>query len=208
MPGPLFARDGDVSLRLCEEDDLEFVQANRNHPAVRGPLTDSTPRNRKQVEEYFENRISDDDTYHFLVCDESAGETDVGSGDADSADADSADADEDEQPDATPVGVVAIPWIREPHGVGSLMYWIAPEHHGNGYVTTGTRLILDYVFRERGLHKVSANVLESNDASRHVLEKLGFVEEGRQREECFVDGHREDFFRYGILASGWLDAEH
>lgn len=194
MPGPLFAREGDVSLRLCEEDDLEFVQVNRNHPAVRGPLTDSTPRNRKQVEEYFENRISDDDTYHFLVCDEST----------DSADGDSSDADEDEQSDATPVGVVAIPWIREPHGVGSLMYWVAPEHQGNGYVTAGTRLVLDYVFREQGLHKVTASVIESNDASRHVLEKLGFVEEGRQREECFVDGHREDFYRYGLLASEWL----
>lgn len=194
MPGPLFARDGDVSLRLCEEDDLEFVQANRNHPAVRGPLTDSTPRNRAQVEEYFENRISDDDTYHFLVCDETSCAVADESGDAD----------EDDQPDATPVGVVAVPWIREPHGVGSLMYWVAPEHQGNGYVTAGTRLILDYVFREQGLHKVTANVIESNDASRHVLEKLGFVEEGRQREECFVDGHREDFYRYGLLASEWL----
>lgn len=194
MPGPLFARDGDVSLRLCEEDDLEFVQANRNHPAVRGPLTDSTPRNRAQVEEYFENRISDDDTYHFLVCDETSCAVADESGDAD----------EDDQPDATPVGVVAVPWIREPHGVGSLMYWVAPEHQGNGYVTAGTRLILDYVFREQSLHKVTANVIESNDASRHVLEKLGFVEEGRQREECFVDGHREDFYRYGLLASEWL----
>ena len=197
MPGPLFARDGDVSLRLCETDDLEFIQDNRNHPAVRGPLTDSTPRNYAQVEDYFENRISEDDTYHFLVCDEAATGAVDGPETASDGDSDGAD-------DATPVGVVAIPWIRQPHGVGSLMYWVAPEHQGNGYVTAGTRLLLDFVFREQGLHKVSANVLESNDASRHVLEKLGFREEGRQREECVVDGHREDFFRYGLLAREWL----
>ena len=187
MPGPVFAEGETVTLRTIEEEDLDFLQRGRNHPEIRRPLTDADPRNGEQIREYFENSVSNDDGFGFLVCTEAADDAD----------------DEVEAP--TPVGAVHVPWIRSREGVGMLMYWVLPEHQGNGYVTEATELTLDYAFEERRLAKVFAHVLVPNEGSWHVLEKLGFQREGRQRKESFVDGERVDSYRYGLLAEEWLD---
>jgi RimJ/RimL family protein N-acetyltransferase len=193
MPGPVFATGDTVSLHTIEEEDLDFLQRGRNHPEIRRPLTDVDPQNGEQIREYFEKDISDDDGFGFLICvDEATAGTDApqpASGVA----------------DAQPVGAVHVPWIREKHGSGMLMYWVLPEHQGNGYVTEGTELLLDYAFAERRLAKVYAIVVETNTGSQRVLEKLGFQREGVQREETFVDGERRDNYRYGLLADEWLD---
>lgn len=192
MPGPVFAEGDRVTLRPVEEEDLEFLHRWRNHPEVRVPLTDTDPRNAAQMEEFFEESVSNDgDGVNFLVCAEDAEPT----------------REVPEDAETTPVGEIAIPWVREPHATGMMMYWVAPPHQGNGYVTEATELLLDHAFRERRLAKVWATVLESNEASRHVLEKVGFVEEGCQRKETFMDGERVDSYRYGILAEEWLDGE-
>jgi|AntRauMinimDraft_4_1070384.scaffolds.fasta_scaffold00090_38 RimJ/RimL family protein N-acetyltransferase len=183
MPGPVFAEGDTVTLRTIEEADLDFLQRGRNHPEVRRPLTDADPRNGEQIREYFENSVSNDDGFGFLICTEA----------------------EDGDDDPTPVGTVHVPWIRSREGVGMLMYWVLPEHQGNGYVTEATELTLDYAFEERRLAKVFAHVLVPNEASWHVLEKLGFQREGRQRKESFVDGERVDSYRYGLLAEEWLE---
>lgn len=179
MPGPVFASGDTVSLHTIEEEDLDFLQRGRNHPDVRRPLTDVDPWNGEQMQEYFENGVSSDDGFGFLIC-----------------------RTEDEEP----VGAVHVPWIREKHGSGMLMYWVMPEHQGNGYVTEATGLALDYAFEERRLAKVYALVLETNEGSQHVLEKLGFEREGVLRKDTFTDGERRDNYRYGILADEWLDA--
>ena len=190
MPGPVFAESDGVTLHTIEEEDLEFVQRGRNHPDIRRPLTDVDPQNGEQIQEYFENGISGGgDGFGFLICR------------AEDATEDGAD----DEADPEPVGAVHIPWIRTKHGSGMLMYWVLPEHQGNGYVTEATRLVLDFAFEERRLAKVYAIVLESNVGSQRVLEKLGFEREGVHRKETFVDGERRDNYRYGLLAEEWLD---
>jgi RimJ/RimL family protein N-acetyltransferase len=184
MPGPVFAEGDAVSLHTIEEEDLDFLQRGRNHPEIRRPLTDADPWNGEQIREYFENSVSNDDGFGFLIC----------AGPEEGGDA-----------DPTPVGAVHVPWIRSREGVGMLMYWVLPEHQGNGYVTEATELALDYAFAERRLAKVFAHVLVQNEGSWRVLEKLGFEREGRQRKESFVDSERVDTYRYGLLAEDWLD---
>jgi RimJ/RimL family protein N-acetyltransferase len=145
------------------------------------------------MQEYFENGVSSDDGFGFLICvDEATAGTDAPQAASSPA-------------DAQPVGAVHVPWIRTKHGSGMLMYWVLPEHQGNGYVTEGTELLLDYAFAERRLEKVYAIVLDTNEGSQRVLEKLGFQREGVQREETFVEGERHDNYRYGVLADEWLD---
>jgi RimJ/RimL family protein N-acetyltransferase len=177
MPGPAFAEGDSVSLHPIEDEDHEFIQRYRNHPDVRVPLTDTRIRTLGDVAESVE-----DDDYRFLIC--------VEGGDGD---------------DLTPVGEVAFAYVHREGERGALMYWVAPEHRGNGYVSEATELFLDYAFRECGFHKVTARVLASNDASAGALEKLGFQQEGRRRENAVVDGEREDMFTYGLLAREWLN---
>ncbi len=68
MPGPVFAEGETVTLRTIEEEDLDFLQRGRNHPEIRRPLTDADPRNGEQIREYFENSVSNDDGFGFLIC--------------------------------------------------------------------------------------------------------------------------------------------
>ncbi|MFB6354770.1 MAG: GNAT family N-acetyltransferase [Halobacteriales archaeon] len=189
MPGPAFLRGESVGLHAWEEDDIEFFQEHRNRDVIRRPLTDVTPRNRTQVEEEFEERLygEDDDGMAFLICtgDEDALRTGDEAG-------------------LTRVGEVAIPWVNQPHGSGMLMYWIAPAHQGEGYVSEATAVLLDHAFGERRLNKVWAMVIEPNEASQAVLEKLGFEREGRFRRETWYEGEYVDSLRYAILAEDWL----
>jgi RimJ/RimL family protein N-acetyltransferase len=186
MPGPVFAEGDSVTLHTIEEEDIEFLQRGRNHPDIRRPLTDVEPQNGEQFREQFENSISGDgDGFGFLIC--------------------RTEDEDDEEAEPQPVGAVHVPWVRTKHGSGMLMYWVMPEHQGNGYVTEATRLVLDFAFEERRLAKVYAIVLESNVGSQRVLEKLGFEREGVHRKETFVDGERRDNYRYGLLADEWLN---
>lgn len=53
-------------------------------------------------------------------------------------------------------------------------YWIGRPYWGRGYATAAGRLALDFARSALGLPRLRANCLETNTASRRVLEKLGF----------------------------------
>lgn len=201
MPGPVFTSGERVSLRTIEENDLEFIQRWRNHSDVRVPLTDTHIRNGQQMEEFLEEQVSNQESINLLVCIEDTSDM-TRPHDTELYETGHED-DSESEIDAEPVGEVAIPWVRESHGTGMLMYWIAPAHQGNGYATEAAALVLDYTFNERRLNKVWATVLVSNAGSQRVLEKLGFTQEGHFRQDYFIDGNFEDAYRYGILADEW-----
>ncbi|WP_255151955.1 GNAT family N-acetyltransferase [Halorarius halobius] len=120
-----------------------------------------------------------DDDYRFLVCTREDGEL-------------------------LRVGVVAFAYTRGDDW-GSLMYWTAPDHRREGYVSEALDLFLEYAFRECGFHKVVGRVLVTNEASVGTLESLGFEREGQFREERFADGEWTDAYQYALLAREWLD---
>jgi len=102
-----------------------------------------------------------------------------------------------------PVGFVWLFDVDDVADRAELGYWIRPDERGVGYGTRAAELAVRYAIRERGLRKVSARVFETNDASRALLERIGFEREGRLRAHYFVDGERVDAFLYGLLASEW-----
>ncbi|MFT4947255.1 MAG: ribosomal-protein-alanine N-acetyltransferase, partial [Natronomonas sp.] len=102
-----------------------------------------------------------------------------------------------------PVGTVGLQFDDGAVRSAELGYWIAPDHHGEGYGTEAAALLTGYGFEERGCHRITARVFEFNDASQALLERLGFREEGRQREAHFADGEYRDVRWYGMLAEEW-----
>jgi ribosomal-protein-alanine N-acetyltransferase len=57
-------------------------------------------------------------------------------------------------------------------------YRFLKEHWGHGYATESARASIDFGFDEVGLDRIVAVALESNVASRRVLEKCGLREIG------------------------------
>jgi ribosomal-protein-alanine N-acetyltransferase len=64
--------------------------------------------------------------------------------------------------------------------------------------TAACALVLDHCFGHVGLHRIEATVRPENTASRRVLEKLGFREEGLFRRYLNVDGAWRDHLCYAL----------
>jgi RimJ/RimL family protein N-acetyltransferase len=70
---------------------------------------------------------------------------------------------------------------------------------GKGRATEAICLATGLCFGELGLNKVVAGVIAPNIGSIRALEKAGFRQEGRFREDVLIDGEYKDTYRYGIL---------
>lgn len=71
-------------------------------------------------------------------------------------------------------------------------YWVAERFTGGGVGTAAVALGLDHAFGAAGLHRVEATVRPENGASRAVLARNGFREEGLLRRYLDVDGAWRD----------------
>ncbi|WP_227133990.1 GNAT family N-acetyltransferase [Halorubellus salinus] len=181
MPGAVFLRGDRVSLHTIEEADLDLLNENVNDPRVRRPLTSATPTTMRSTEEFHEDVVSDDDSVNLLIC---------------------VDGDDG---DPEPVGDIALFKIHERTRWGELAIAIHPDHWSKGYGTEASRLLVEYAFDERNLNRVQARVMAANDASRRIWETLGFEQEGRLRENQFVDGEYVDTLYFGLLEADWRD---
>lgn len=71
-------------------------------------------------------------------------------------------------------------------------YWVSTEMTGGGVATGALALGLDHCFGPVHLHRVEATVRPENAASRQVLAKAGFREEGLLKRYLDVDGGWRD----------------
>jgi RimJ/RimL family protein N-acetyltransferase len=77
------------------------------------------------------------------------------------------------------------------------------EHISRGYGSDAMRTIVDYGFRELGLHRIQLIVAPFNPAGIRAYEKAGFVEEGRHRESVLHDGRWYDEVLMSVLDREW-----
>jgi RimJ/RimL family protein N-acetyltransferase len=75
----------------------------------------------------------------------------------------------------------------------------APQFLGRGLGTEAIRLVLRHAFGTLGMHRVDLKVLDFNDRALAAYRACGFVEEGRERESCWVGGRWHDDVVMGVL---------
>ena len=83
---------------------------------------------------------------------------------------------------------------------------LAPDARGQGYGTDAVRVLLRYAFSVRGLHRVQLEALADNAIALACYRRAGFVEEGRMREDAWLDGRWVDNVVMGVLAQDWAAA--
>lgn len=83
----------------------------------------------------------------------------------------------------------------------ALGYWMGQRHAGRGLMTEAVRGVAVHVFETMRLHRVEAACLPSNEASRAVLRKVGFSEEGLARQYLRINGQWRDHLLFAMLAS-------
>ena len=74
---------------------------------------------------------------------------------------------------------------------------------GRGYGKEASKILLDYAFGVLGYHKITPDLFEYNARARKMYEKIGFLHEGRRRENHWSLGRFWDDIRMGITAGEW-----
>lgn len=82
----------------------------------------------------------------------------------------------------------------------SLGYWVAREATGRGVATAAVGQALQIAFGELGLHRVQAEILPHNHASRRVLEHHGFQRYGLSPQYLRIAGRWQDHELWQLLA--------
>jgi RimJ/RimL family protein N-acetyltransferase len=103
-------------------------------------------------------------------------------------------------PDGRLVGDIQLADIDWRHRTASIGLGIARRADRRcGLGTDATRTLLRYAFHHLDLYRVYAATVAYNAGAQRVLEKCGFVQEGREREAVYVGGERWDRLCYGLL---------
>ncbi|MFD5617268.1 GNAT family N-acetyltransferase [Streptomyces yangpuensis] len=108
--------------------------------------------------------------------------------------------------DGTLVGGVLFPNFDADGGNCEIGCWLEPAAAGRGLVTRACRVLIDYAFGERGMHRVQWQAATGNKKSLAVAERLGMTREGVMRENYLHRGVRQDTEVWSILAHEWAAA--
>lgn len=84
-----------------------------------------------------------------------------------------------------------------------LGYSLAESEQSQGYMTEALQTIIQYVFEEINMHRITANYMPHNRKSGSVLKRLGFVVEGYARDYLLINGKWEDHVLTSLVNANW-----
>ena len=85
-------------------------------------------------------------------------------------------------------------------------FTLAREFHGRGLAFEAASRVLEYVFTELGLHRVTAITDCENHRSVALLGRLGLRREGHFIRNVWFKGRWGDEYLYAVLREEWLRA--
>ncbi|HUZ11409.1 MAG TPA: GNAT family protein [Caulobacteraceae bacterium] len=103
--------------------------------------------------------------------------------------------------DGAMVGGITLSNIRR--GVaqmGSIGYWVGEPFTRRGHTSAAVLAVTRFCFERLGLHRVEAACIPSNEASRGVLMKAGFTQEGMARAYLRINGIWQDHLLFGLVS--------
>lgn len=108
------------------------------------------------------------------------------------------------EPSAPIVGRIALTSIvRGPFQNAHIGYWTAAAYQGLGLASEAVGLIAHFSFEKLALHRLQAAVMPHNSASRRVLAKQSFREEGLAKRYISIAGRWEDHILFALTREDW-----
>jgi [ribosomal protein S5]-alanine N-acetyltransferase len=81
----------------------------------------------------------------------------------------------------------------------TLGYWIGARFARQGYMTAAVKALIPFIFKTLGLHRIEAACLTGNEASKNLLARTGFREEGLARRYLLINGEWADHLLFAQL---------
>jgi len=97
------------------------------------------------------------------------------------------------------IGEAALKNIRWYNRKAELSLFLKPEFQGKKIGTEVLKRMMKYAFNTLNFYRLEAEVIDYNEVSRKLVEKLNFTLEGRLRQAKYFEGKYYDILRYGIL---------
>lgn len=82
-------------------------------------------------------------------------------------------------------------------------YWVGAAFAGRGYMREALSLAVTHAFRDMGLHRVEANIIPQNRASKALVKSLGFRFEGLAKNYLSIAGRWRDHERWSMTSEEW-----
>jgi len=146
------------------------------------------PGRKKHAENYLKY-IANDTLFGVVIC--LRGEP-MGDGDAKSTD--------------TPIGVLNLRSIGSRAALDrhtEVAIVLAKDYQGKGYGSEAISWAVDWAFTFAGLHRVCIETFAFNTGAERLYKRLGFIEEGRVRQEIWFNGKFHDRVILGMLEDEW-----
>lgn len=87
--------------------------------------------------------------------------------------------------------------------IAEIGYTFASQHWGSGYAVEAVEALIEWLFTEAGVKRITAMIHPENVASAQVLERTGFLHEGITRQSYWVGDDVSDDWIYGLLPDDW-----
>ncbi len=95
-------------------------------------------------------------------------------------------------------GAVALSQISALHNRAELGYWIGFPYWSQGICSEAAKALIKYASNELGLTRYDCRCLARNIGSARVMERAGFLPEGRLVKHVNHRGRYEDMLLYGL----------
>lgn len=167
---------GDFQLKSLEKNDLELILKWRNTKEIRSVMYEDHEITIDEHLKWYEKLVMDDTKVARLLTYKEK-----------------------------PIGFVNFTKIDE---MNQTCYWGFYIGEKKGVRRAGTvlgLLALDYIFETKGIHKVCAEIIESNRISLNFHQKLGFQEDGRYANYICRDNDYMDVIIMTLFHEQWTE---
>lgn len=103
------------------------------------------------------------------------------------------------------IGDLAVLIDSETEKQAELGIALSPSFQKVGFATEAIRAICDWLFEEKGLHRISVSIDPRNTSSLNLFARVGFRQEAHHRQSCFFKGEWCDDIVMAVLKTEWID---
>lgn len=107
-------------------------------------------------------------------------------------------------PGGKAIGAVSIHLDDIRLGNAEIGYVLHSDYWGGGFAYEAVEAVTAHIFEHWPLNRLWARCLESNKASRRLLERLGMRHEGTLLRAERIEGEWHNVLMYALLADEWL----
>lgn len=166
-----------IMLREYQKEDIDNIRKWCNNPIITQKLSDIFlyPHTLKQSENFLQMMLESgsSSTKGFVIAEKETGKY-IGQ-----------------------IDLINIDWKNRTSLLGIVIG--EEDNQGKGYGQEAIKVLQKFVFEELNLHKLELEVHEYNEKAYKCYKKCGFVEEGRKRENFYINGKYTDTIFMGIL---------